>query len=426
MSELIEISNELLDYMKHHPIINIGTLGSVSHGKSTLVSMLTGTKTQRHSTEQIRNITIKPGYANLKIWQDEDTFEFTTTNSETYEMEGFRLVHHISFVDCPGHQELIQVMLGSVSLMKGAIVVVSAGEDIKSAKQLTQHLAAAKLANLENLIVLFNKLDVVEKSLAIERKEELDILLSKLGINPKIIIPTVLSKRLGYQNIIKSILKIFPPKIDDNKDYPLFRILRSFDINKPGISWDLVKGGVLGGSLLAGNLQVGDKIVIKPGDFRKKNDGTWIITPFETIIKSIKTEEVYINNTKPGGLIAFGTDIDPFYCKDEKLEGQVLGLPGKLPPVFYEIKIKIILTEDFDGKWIPKLNDSIYLQIGNINIQATLINMDKDIFTFKLSKPVCIQDNDLILICSDMENKLFRIVGYGNFILDNSKFIKEL
>ena len=101
-------------------------------------------------------------------------------------------------------------------------------------------------------------------------------------------------------------------------------------------------------------------------------------------------------------------------------------MPGKLPPVFYEIKIKIILTEDFDGKWIPKLNDSIYLQIGNINIQATLINMDKDIFTFKLSKPVCIQDNDLILICSDMENKLFRIVGYGNFILDNSKFIKEL
>jgi len=81
MSELIEISDELLNYMKHHPIINIGTLGSVSHGKSTLVSMLTGTKTQRHSTEQIRNITIKPGYANLKIWQDEDTFEFTTTNS---------------------------------------------------------------------------------------------------------------------------------------------------------------------------------------------------------------------------------------------------------------------------------------------------------------------------------------------------------
>jgi len=425
MSELIQISDELLNYMKHHPIINIGTLGSVSHGKSTLVSMLTGTKTQRHSTEQIRNITIKPGYANLKIWQDEDTFEFKTTNSETYEMEGYRLVHHISFVDCPGHQELIQVMLGSVSLMKGAIVVVSAAEDIKTAKQLTQHLAAAKLANLENLIVLFNKLDLVSKSKAIERKEELDILLSKLGIEPKITIPTALNKKIGYQNIIKSILNIFPPKLDQNRDLPLFRILLSFDINKPGTNWNEVLGGVLGGSLLTGKLEVGDKIVIKPGTVQKKADGNWIMKPIETVIKSIKTEKENITSTQPGGLVGFGTTIDPFYCKDAKLEGQIVGLPGQLPPVYYEIKMKIKLTEEFDGKWIPKLNDIIYLQIGNINIQAELINMNQDIFKFKLSKPSCIMENDLILICSDMEMKLFKIVGYGNFISNDSKFIIE-
>lgn len=425
MSELIQISDELLNYMKHHPIINIGTLGSVSHGKSTLVSMLTGTKTQRHSTEQIRNITIKPGYANLKIWQDEDTFEFTTTNSEVYEMEGYNLVHHISFVDCPGHQELIQVMLGSVSLMKGAIVVVSAAEDIKTAKQLTQHLAAAKLAKLENLIMLFNKLDLVPKSKAMERKEDLDELLTKLGIKPKITIPTALNKRIGYQNIIKSILEIFPPKLDENKEAPLFRILRSFDINKPGISWNDIQGGVLGGSLLTGKLEVGDKIVIKPGNFQKKSDGSWIMKPIETIIKSIKTEKENITNTHPGGLVGFGTDIDPFYCKDEKLEGQVLGLPGQLPSVYHEIKINITLTEDFDGKWNPKVNDSIYLQIGNINTKATLTNINKNIFTFKLTKPCCIMDNDLILICIDSEGNLFRIVGYGNFISKDSIFIKE-
>ena len=425
MSELIKISDELLNYMKYHPIINIGTLGSVSHGKSTLVSMLTGTKTQRHSTEQIRNITIKPGYANLKIWQDEDTLEFTTTNSEIYEMEGFKLVHHISFVDCPGHQELIQVMLGSVSLMKGAIVVVSAAEDIKTAKQLTQHLAAAKLANLENLILLFNKLDLVSKSKAMERKEDLDILLNRLGINPKITIPTALNKKIGLQNVIKALLKFFPPKLDENKDYPLFRILRSFDINKPGIPWNEVNGGVLGGSLLSGKLEVGDKIVIKPGIIQRKNDGTWIMKPIETLIKSIKTEKENIINTHPGGLVGFGTDIDPFYCKDEKLEGQVLGLPNKLPPVYYEINMKITLTNDFDGEWLPKINDSIYLQIGNINTQAVLSNINQNIFTFKLTKPSCIMENDLILICIDTEMKLFRIVGYGNFISDNSKFIKE-
>ena len=406
-------NNELLNYMQKHPILNIGTLGSVSHGKSTLVSMLTGTKTQRHSDEQIRNITIKPGYANLKIWKSGE--EYTTTNSETYELEGYELVHHISFVDCPGHQELIQVMLGSVSLMKGAIVVVSAAEEIEKCKQLIQHLAAAKLAKLENLIVLFNKLDLIDKDKALERKEKLDELLEKLEISPKVIIPTALNRRIGYQNIIKSIIDIFPPVLEPNTKAPLFRILRSFDINKPGTNWDVVQGGVIGGSLLEGELKVGDKIIIKPGQYRKKPDGTWMINPLVTTIKSMKTEKENITNTRPGGLVAFGTDIDPFFCKDGKLEGQVLGFADSLPDVHSQVKMNVTLTEDFDGKWTPKVNDTIYLQIGNLNTEAKLTNINKKLFTFELSKPCCIEENDLILICNNYD-KVFRIVGFGEFI----------
>jgi hypothetical protein len=71
------------------------------------------------------------------------------------------------------------------------------------------------------------------------------------------------------------------------------------------------------------------------------------------------------------------------------------------------------------------VNNSIYLQIGNINTEATLMNINESIFTFKLTKPCCIMDNDLILICVDSEGNLFRIVGYGNFISRDSIFIKE-
>ena len=56
--------------MEKQPILNIGCLGSVSDGKSTTVFQLTGTKTQTHSKEKTRNITIKQGYANMKIWQN--------------------------------------------------------------------------------------------------------------------------------------------------------------------------------------------------------------------------------------------------------------------------------------------------------------------------------------------------------------------
>lgn len=53
------------------------------------------------------------------------------------------------------------------------------------------------------------------------------------------------------------------------------------------------------------------------------------------------------------------------------------------------------------------------------------MNINESIFTFKLTKPCCIMDNDLILICVDSEGNLFRIVGYGNFISRDSIFIKE-
>jgi len=60
----IQMSNNI----KNQPILNIGCLGSVSDGKSTTVLQLTGIKTQTHSNEKTRNITIKPGYANMKVW----------------------------------------------------------------------------------------------------------------------------------------------------------------------------------------------------------------------------------------------------------------------------------------------------------------------------------------------------------------------
>jgi translation initiation factor 2 subunit 3 len=121
-------SNLLKTIMGKQPILNIGCLGSVSDGKSTTVFQLTGTKTQRHSNEKTRNITIKPGYANMKIWRSPDG-KYITTNSENIIADA-ELIHHLSFVDCPGHQELILTMMGSVSLMKGAIVVISAAEPI--------------------------------------------------------------------------------------------------------------------------------------------------------------------------------------------------------------------------------------------------------------------------------------------------------
>lgn len=398
--------------MAYQPILNIGCLGSVSDGKSTTVFQLTGTKTQRHSNEKTRNITIKPGYANMKVWLKADG-QYETTNSEGTVADA-TLVHHLSFVDCPGHQELILAMMGSVSLMKGAIVVVSAAEPISKKPQLIQHLAAAKMGGLERLIVIFNKLDLITQEKALERKEELDELLEKLEIKPQYIIPTALNKKIGLQNVIKAIMEVFPPELSESSSTETaeFRITRSFDVNKPGTNWDKMSGGVIGGSLITGRLAVGDEIEIRPGQYSKKKDGSFTVMPIVTTVNSIQTDKISLETLHPGGLTAIGTNIDPFYCKDDKLSGAIVGIKGTLPPVYGEITMNVTLTNDFEGEWKPKKDDNIYLQIGNVNTEALLTEMKSDDFKFKLSKPSCISPDSLILVCCNVGD-ILKIVGYG-------------
>jgi len=314
--------------------------------------------------------------------------------------------------------------MGSVSLMKGAIVVVSAAEPIQNKPQLIQHLATAKIAGLEKLIVLFNKLDLVSKKIALERKYELDELLTKLEITPAYIIPTAMNKKIGLQNVIKAIMEVFPPEVLENKtETALFKLTRSFDINKPGIQWNEVKGGVLGGSLDTGKLNVGDIIEIRPGQWRKKDD-SFVVVPIKTKVLELKSGKTSFETIYPGGLTALGTDIDPAHTKEDNLAGHIAGLIGTLPNVYSEITMTVTLTDKFEGNWKPAVNNKMYLQIGNINTEAELkkINVNNTM-TFKLSKPSCIENNSKILICSHEQNDILKIVGYGDFIPNNSKTV---
>jgi translation initiation factor 2 subunit 3 len=406
--------------MANQPIINLGCLGSVSDGKSTLVEKLTGVKTQRHSSEKIRNITIKQGYGNMKIWSPDSTDYFTTdTNTTTYttgDGDECKLVNHISFVDCPGHQELIQTMLSSIALMDGAIVVVAVDQPIDKKPQLIQHLAAAKLGKIKNLIICMNKIDLVKKEVLMERKAELDQLLEKYDIKPYVIIPTCFNKNIGIKYLLRAIMTLYNPSkyMERTNDSPLFRVSRTFDINKPGTNWEDINGGVIGGSLFNGTLKVGDKIEIRPGQVSKTREGKFTCQPILTTVLSIKTDTTDLEKIIPGGLIGIRTDLDPFYCKNDVLSGNVAGTEGTLPNVYNQIVIKPIMVTTFGFVWEPKVSDVIMIQIGTKICEAKLVSMTTDNFKFDLTKPVCISNNQHLIICRNLD-KVLRIVGEATF-----------
>ncbi len=440
--------------MKNQPIINIGCLGSVSDGKSTLVAKLTGINTQRHSQERGRNITVKQGYANMKIWNDDHEYHTTNSNFTSFTNpvgDECNLVNHVSFVDCPGHQELIETMLSSVSLMDGAIIIVAVDKNPAQKPQLIQHLAAAKLGKLNKIIVCMNKIDTIKKEVLMQRKQELDELLLQFNIVPYAVIPTCFNKKIGLNHVVNAVMKLFNPNEYVNKlnEKPIFRITRTFDVNKPGKQWDEVIGGVFGGSLERGSLKIGDELEIRPGNVSRK-DGKTIFRPIKTQVLSIESDSIKLDKIIPGGLICIGTDCDPYYFKndglsknralqnkakpatntgtDEKakeksvkdpnasdgLVGNIVGIPGFMPSVYDQLIMDVTMVKTFGFDWDAKVNDEIILQIGTRVCDGVVKSIDGTKFTIKTSKPVCICDDQHVIICTKI-NKILRIVAEGTF-----------
>ena len=130
--------------------INIGTIGHVAHGKSTLVYAISRVRTQRHGAEKIRNITIKLGYANAKIYRcncpEPDCWRSFGSDKEDSPMcqkcgTSMVLQRHVSFVDCPGHDILMATMLNGAAVMDAALLIVAANQPCPQ-PQTSEHVAA--------------------------------------------------------------------------------------------------------------------------------------------------------------------------------------------------------------------------------------------------------------------------------------------
>lgn len=117
------------------PAINVGTLGHVDNGKSTLVWALTGVWPSRHSEETRRGITIHVGYADADINRC-DKCGGRSVRSGFCSCGGLLFFERaLSFVDCPGHQALMAAMMSGAAVMDGAILVVDANAKYPQARR---------------------------------------------------------------------------------------------------------------------------------------------------------------------------------------------------------------------------------------------------------------------------------------------------
>jgi len=272
---------------------------------------------------------------------------------------------------------------------------------------------AIKMSRIKNVIVLLNKLDLVTKKVAMERYTALVDVLAKHDIEAKRIIPVCMNHMIGVEVLLESIMEFMPPKEKNIDLDPLFMASRSFDVNHPNIPYTDIVGGVVGGSILRGQFKVGDTIEICPGIITNKN-GTVEWKPHHTTITSIKSDTTDLNEASPGGLIGIGTDIDPYYCKNDMMAGQMIGLKGKMPPTVLSLTTKFEKIE-FDGYcWEPKVGNNITVITGTYCGDGKITKIDGlDEITVTLQRPVCIDMDNMIVLCEKTRDA-FHIVGCGN------------
>lgn len=397
------------------PEINIGMVGHVDHGKTTLTQALTGKWTDQHSEEMKRGISIKLGYA------DADFYRVTMKKGEKHytsepdkkEYRGGKLEHlrTVSFVDAPGHETLMAVMLSGAAIMDAAILIIAANEKCPQ-PQTREHLSALEAMGFDNFIIVQNKIDVCSKESAMESYKEIKKFLKGTRLEDAPIIPVSAHHNRNIDLLIQAIEEIFPsPKKDLKSDFQM-NIARSFDINKPGTAPKNIKGGVLGGTIGSGQVKIGDKLEIRPGRTTKKGLES-INAEVESLHSGIPRQ-----NLGPGGLVAIGTSLDPAMTKSDSLIGNVIGKPGSLPPVWDRLKVETTLLERVVGtKKIQdveelKTKEPLVITVGTRTTVGVPVTVKDNIVDIKLSIPVCAPVGQRIALSRQVDGK-WHLIGYG-------------
>jgi translation initiation factor 2 subunit 3 len=379
-------------------MLNIGMVGHIDHGKTTLLSKLTGKFADTHSEELKRGITIKLGYADTILQK---------ANKKRY----------LSFIDCPGHEMLMATMLSGSALIDAAILLVAANEGIKP--QTKEHLVALQAKKINNIIIVQNKIDLVTKEQALESYKTIKEFVKGTIAENAPIIPVSAQQNINIDKLKDILLELPIPK-RDLESKPEFLIARSFDINRPGTELSKLHGGVLGGILKKGVLKVGDEIEIKPGIIEKQANQNFY-KPIKTKIVSIFRGTMPLKTATPGGSLAIETELDNILTKADSLSGSIASTPNTLPEITDKIKLRYELFKEVLGTTEKtkiediKLSEMIMLSINTSTTVGRVTKIKNNEVEFFLKIPVIPIKGDSSCLARNINNH-WRLIGFGEIV----------
>ena len=386
------------------PVLNVGMVGHIDHGKTTLLHALSGKFADIHSEELKRGITIKLGYADIVLKKKGNEYGIKDGDDFRY----------ITFVDVPGHEMLMATMLSGAAIIDAAILLVAANEGIKP--QTREHLVALEAKNVKKIIIVQNKIDLVSKEEAVKNYNDIKDFVKGTVAENAPIIPVSAQQGVNIDLLYNILADVEIPERDINSD-PVFVIARSFDINRPGTKVDKLHGGVLGGALKSGKLEVGDEIEIKPGLIKTEKNQKIYQTVYAKITSIFRGSQS-LKEATPGGSLSLETSLDMSLTKADNLSGCVAGLKGKLPEMSNKITIEqnlfkeILGTEGHQKVEDLKMSDMLMISANTSISVGKVVKLAKKNVDLELNVPIVAFKGDNIGLAKNIDGH-WRLIGFG-------------
>ena len=372
-------------YKRTKPHINIGTIGHVDHGKTTLTSAITHVLAQKGLAKALK-------YEEIDNAPEEKARGVTiNVHHSEYETEK----RHYAHIDAPGHADYIKNMITGAAQMDGAILVVSAPDG--PMPQTREHILLAKQVNVPAIVVFMNKVDMVQDKELLELVEmEVRELLTKYGFEGdkiKIVRGSALKALQGDAEGIKSIEELMTA-VDENIPEPKREIDKPFLMPVEDVFSIKGRGTVATGRVERGKIKVNEEIEIVGIKATQKT----VVTGVE-MFKKTMDEAIAGDNV---GLLLRGME------KHQIERGQVIAKPGSTTPhTEFEAEI-YILNKDEGGRHTPFFTGyrpQFYIRTTDVTGEVTLpkgvemvVPGDSTKMTAKLIVPVALEQGQRFAI----------------------------
>ena len=313
------------------PHINVGTIGHVDHGKTTLTAAITQILAEGNPTVEVRT------FDSIDNAPEERERGITIATAHVeYETEN----RHYAHVDCPGHADYVKNMITGAAQMDGAILVVSAADG--PMPQTREHILLARQVGVPNIVVYLNKVDMVDDEELLDLVElEVRELLSKYdfpGDDIPIVRGSALKAMEGDAEHEKQILELMA-QVDAYIPVPERDVDKPFLMPIEDIFSISGRGTVVTGRVERGQVKVGEEMeIVGIRDTMKR-----VVTGVE-MFKKLLDEGQAGDNV---GLLLRGTD------KDDVERGQVVSAPGSIMPHKGFKAEAYILTKEEGGRHTP-------------------------------------------------------------------------